>query len=1036
MNFLEQAISRASTVVATMVLISLTGIVAFLDIPKEANPDINVPVIYIVVTHTGISPTDAERLLVRPMETELHAVEGLKEIRATAFEGGANILLEFEAGFDASKAIADVRAKVNHVKLELPQDTDEPSVHEVNFSLFPVVTVALSGDVPERTLLTLARSLEQAIERLPSVLSVDIGGNRDQQIEVVIDPVLVESYGLSTQEFSQFLTRSNKLIAAGTLDMGKGRFAVKVPGLLETVEDIMELPLRVSGDAVIRIKDIASVRKTFKDAEGLARIGGKPAVTLEVSKRIGENILDTVESVRTAVTKEQNTWPTTAVHVDIFQDQSEHVRERLHDLQNSLITAVTLVMIVVVGTLGIRSGLIVSLAIPGSFLLAILFIFIIGLTINIVVLFGLILSVGILVDGAIIVTEYADRRMTEGLSCRDAYVLSSRRMAWPVLSSTATTVAAFLPLLFWNGIVGEFMKYLPVTLTATLVASLIMALVFVPVIGTLVGRPIFNHQTKDLNLLTSGKVKHLQTLKGFTGWYARCLDQALYRPAQVIGIAIFLLVSVQGWYWVFGRGVEFFPDVEPDNAILYVHAQGNLATAEKDQLVKEVEERILAMDQSEFRVVYTLSGRKSGFSMDITEDVIGRISLEFTDWQQRRKADVILDDVRRRTADLPGIALEVRKQQHGPPVGKPVQIQLTAPISDVLPAAVTIVRHGMESVGDFIDIEDTQPMPGIEWRLVVDRSQAVKYGIDVTAVGDMVNMVTRGLKLTDYRPEDSDKAVDVVIRFPERSRTIPQLDVLRVSTPSGIVPLTLFVEKHAEPRTGSLHRTDSQRVVTIQANVTSGTLVDDKVKALKAWLQKENIDEQIRINFKGEDEEQNKSRNFLLKAFGSALLLISVILLAEFDSFYSVLLILSSVVFSTIGVILGLLILDQPFGVIMSGIGTIALAGVVVNNNIVLLDTYKHLQSVYSNPHDAALHTGIQRLRPVLLTAVTTVLGLLPTVFGVNVDLLGRTVTFGAPSMQWWVQLSTAMVFGLSFATVLTLIVTPSALMLRAKAKY
>ncbi len=1033
MTLIETAIGHARTVVTALVLILLAGTIAFLDIPKEAKPDINIPLLYVSLIHAGISPLDAERLLIRPMETELRSVEGVKEIRATAFEGGANVLLEFDAGFDADRAITDVREKVDRAKLDLPDETEEPSVHEVNFSLFPIVTVSLSGGVPERTLLQLAHDLERAIERLPSVLSVTTGGDRDQQVEVIIEPSLVESYGLPVQGIGQFLARNNRLVAAGVLNAGRGRFAVKVPGLLESITDVMTLPLRVAGDAVVRVKDVASVRKTFKDPETLVRINGKPAVTLEVSKRIGENIINTIAAVRAVVeaAQKQKEWPA-AVQVDIFHDQSVHIREMLYDLQNSIITAVVLVMVVVVGTLGLRSGLIVGVAIPGSFLLAILFIALIGSTINVVVLFGLILAVGMLVDGAVIVTEYADRKMAEGLPRHTAYALSARRMVRPVLFSTATTVAAFLPLLFWTGVVGEFMKYLPITLTATLMASLLMALVFVPTIGALVGTASTT-DPEALRAIVASEHGEVRALTGFTGWYARILDHALHRPVLVICVALTLLVGVQGAYWTFGRGLQFFPDIEPDSAIIYVHARGNLAMVEKDQLVREVEGRILAMDQREFRVVYALSGKEPGF-VDVAEDMIGRVTVEFADWQQRRQVDVILDEVRHRVADLSGIGIDIRKNKEGPPVGKPIQVQLSARNPDLLPAAVEIVRHGMVALGGFVDIEDTRPVPGIEWQLTVDRAQAAKYGVDVTAVGDMVNMVTRGLKFTDYRPEDSDKAVDIATRFSETYRTLSQLDRLRVNTATGAMPLSSFVERRAEPKTGTLRRVDGQRTLTVLTDVPPGVLVDDKVQILQAWLATAHLDPGVTVRFKGENEEQSKSRNFLLKAFGTALFLIAIILLAEFNSFYSVLLTLSAVIFSTIGVMLGLLMFDQPFGVIMGGIGVIALAGVIVNNNIVLLDTYDRLRHEFPDPHEAALRTGVQRLRPVLLTAFTAVLGLLPMAFGINVDFVNRVVTIGAPSMQWWNQLSVAMVFGLSFATILTLIVTPSALMLKVRA--
>ena len=463
---IDLAFDRTRTVLAVLVLILVAGSIVFTTIPKESAPDINIPIIYVSMHHTGISPEDAERLLVRPMEQELRSVEGVKEMRATAYEGGANVLLEFEAGFDADVALDDVREKVDTAKGELPAETDEPTVNEVNFSLFPVVVVTLAGPLPERSLIRLARDLRDALEGLPSVLEVTIAGDREEAAEIVIDPVMMESYDLSGSDLAGFIRRSNQLIAAGAMQAEAGRFPVKVPGLLRDVEDVMTLPVRADPDGVVRLGDVATGRRTFKDPDSMARVDGQPALALEVVKRSGENVIDTIAAVRATVERERAAWPE-GLTVAFLQDRSEDIRTLLGDLQNSVVLAVVLVMVVVVGALGLRSAGLVGLAIPGSFLAAILVLGVYGLTVNIVVLFSLILAVGMLVDGAIVVVEYADRKMAEGEPPRRAYRLAARRMAWPVIAATATTLAAFLPLLFWTGVVGEFMKFLPVTVIIT-----------------------------------------------------------------------------------------------------------------------------------------------------------------------------------------------------------------------------------------------------------------------------------------------------------------------------------------------------------------------------------------------------------------------------------------------------------------------------------------------------------------------------------------------------------------------------------------
>jgi len=1097
MSLIDAALNRSRTVLATLVLLLIAGAFSFVAIPKEAEPDVNIPIIYVSMHHQGISPEDSERLLIRPMESELRSIEGAKEIRSTAYLGGGNVVLEFEAGFDPDVAMNDVREKVDLVRPDLPAESDEPTVNEVNLSLFPILVVTLSGDVPERTLLRLARDLQDSIEALPPVLDAKIGGDRDEIVEIIVQPELLESYSVDPGALLNMLSRSNQLVAAGSLDTGQGRFAVKVPGLIETVEDILSLPVKVSDNATVTFRDLTTVRRTFRDRETVAHANGQRAVSLEVSKRTGQNIIETIEQVREVVDREKETWPE-SISVSFSQDKSVRVRNMLTDLQNNVLSAVLLVMIAVVGALGLRSGILVAIAIPGSFLTAILVINALGLTVNIVVLFSLILAVGMLVDGAIVVTEYADRKLREGEPPEVAYAQAAKRMAWPIIASTATTLAAFAPLLFWPGIVGEFMKFLPITLVATLTASLAMALLFVPVLGAnfaLIARLVVYALSAVLSaailsglgrglaaavigeggaataagivfaiiglaggLWIGGRIVRIvdrQTaapsggeaaaaamsddekldvskLSALTAGYVRLLGAVIKRPGIVLAGAFLVLVGSWMAYGALGKGVEFFPNVEPEQAAIQIHARGNLSVAEKTALVREVEQRILELqdERGEFESVYSLAGNLP-IRDEEAEDIIGTINLEFAEWDQRRAADVILDDVFERTADLAGIMVETRKEEAGPPVGKPVQVQLSSRYPDLIEAEVAKVRAFMDGLSGLKDIEDSRPLPGLEWELSVDRAEAAKFGADVAMIGNAVKFVTNGMKVTEYRPDDSDDEIDIVARYPAVARTIDQLDEIRLQTSEGMVPISNFVERNAEPRTGQLRRVDSDRVMTVRADTQPGVLADDMVRQIRAWLTTANIDPRVDVEFRGEDEEQKAAQAFLMKAFAIALFLMAIILVTQFNSFYSALLILTAVIMSTIGVMLGLLIIGQPFGIVMSGIGVIALAGIVVNNNIVLIDTYDRLRKTLDNPRDAILLTGAQRLRPVLLTTVTTVLGLLPMAMQLNIDFVSREVNLGAPSTQWWVQLATAIVAGLTFATVLTLLITPSALMAR-----
>ncbi len=1040
---IDAAVSHSRTVLATLLMLLIAGTFAYINIPKEADPDVNIPIIYVAMTHSGISPQDAERLLVKPMEQEMTSIEGVKEMRSIAYEGGANVTLEFEAGFDVDQAMLDVREKVDLAKPELPDETDEPTVHEVNLSLFPVLVVQLSGNVPERTLLQAARSLQDRIESIGSILEAEIGGDRDEQVELIVDPLRLESYNLDARDILASIDLSNRLVAAGSLDTGVGRNSVKVPGLFETFQDILDMPVKSDGDAVVRFSDIGTLHATFIDPEGFVRINGQPGLSLEVSKRTGENIIEAIEAVKAVVAAESQYWPD-SIQVSFSQDKSSNIRTMLSDLQNNVISAIVLVMVVVVAALGLRSAALVGIAIPGSFLTGILVLASFGLTVNIVVLFSLILAVGMLVDGAIVVIEYADRKMSEGLDKKQAYALAAKRMAWPIIAATATTLAAFLPLLFWPGIVGEFMKFLPITLIATLSASLFMALIFIPTLGAHFGRAGGAADPEKMRALRAGEEASIDEIGGFTGRYVRVLRKALKHPGKVVIAAVMLLVGVQVAYGVFGRGVEFFPNVEPDSVAIWVHGRGNLSVEERDDLLRQVEDQILALqqDKQEFHAIYSRSVAASGReNADEPEDLIGRIQLEFVDWFARRDAESIIAEIRERTNHLAGIHVEARQQEAGPPVGKPIQIQVASNDPALLEPVADRIVAKMHELGGFIDIEDGRPIPGIDWVLEVDRAQADKFDVDIALIGSYVQMVTRGLEVSDFRPDTSDDEVKIMLRLPQRYRNLDQLDRIRVQTNVGLVPISNFVTRKAEPSVSLLNRVDGSRVMTVKAEVgidpATGApyLVDTKVQELKAAFSNVAVDPQVSVTFKGEDEEQKEAQAFLSKAFVVALFLMALILVTQFNSFYSAFLILSAVIMSTIGVMIGLLVIGQPFGIVMSGIGVIALAGIVVNNNIVLIDTYDRLKLETEDQIEAILRTGAQRLRPVLLTTVTTILGLMPMVLGANVDFVNRIVQVGAPSTQWWSQLSTAIVFGLGFATLLTLIFTPCALMLRVNVR-
>jgi multidrug efflux pump len=1010
MRLVETAIANARLTISVLIFLMLAGTVAYVNIPKEAEPDIQIPILYVSLHYEGISPEDSERLLLRPMETALKSITGIKKMTSTAYQGGGNVLIEFQAGADLGKALDDVRNNVAQARPELPDGADEPTVNEVNLSEFPILVITLSGEVPERVLARVGRELRDRIEDLPTVLEANLQGVRDDLVEVVINPGKLATYGLRPDLLLAGFAAGNQLVAAGALEGAMGRYAIKVPSLLETPEDVANLPVISTGTATVRVRDIADILPTLKEPETITRLDGRPAVAIEVSKRTGANLIETVDAVK-VVAEEFRTLLPEGVEVSFSQDKSKDIRQLLFDLQNSVLTAVILVFIVILYALSARASILIGLAIPASFLMGMLALSLMGHTVNIVVLFSLILAVGMLVDDAIIVTEFAERRMSEGMDKREAFAMASHRMAGPVIAATATRVAAFSPLLFWPGMVGEFMKYLPLTLIVTLSASLVYALIFVPTLGAIIAKP-FKHPPDHKD-----------------GAYMWVVGRAVRHPWTVLVLAVGLLVAVPYAYFHNGKGVEFFPNVEPEFGLLYVKARGNMSIAEKDALVRQAEARILGWPG--IASVYTRTGGGGGMGNDLAPDVIGTIQYEFVDWRERKEANAILADLRGAMVGIPGVEIEVSVPQAGPPTGKAIQIQLSADDPTHLNDVAKEVANRLAAVPDVIDISNGLPPPGVDWELHFDRAAAARYGIAPATVGAMVQLVTSGLKLSDFRPAGSDDAVDIVLRLPPDQRTIAALDDLRIQTADGSVPISNFVTRKAVPTTGTLTRIDGARTVTVQAGVREGVQADAVRGAVVAALEEARLDQfGIRWKLAGEDAEQAEAMAFLANAFGAAIFLIFVVLLAQFNSFVSVGLVLSAVIMSTIGVFLGLMIMGQPFSVVMTGIGVIALAGVVVNNNIVLIDTFDTLRREGKPKIEAILQTCRERARPVVLTALTAILGVLPIAFGLNLELLNHEVTIGAPSTQWWIALSSAIVYGLAFATCLTLVVIPSLLML------
>ena len=1030
-NIIDYIMQARRTIVFLMAIVISTGFLTYVNIAKDAEPDIDIPFIYVAVPHQGISPEDSERLIVRPLENQLKTIEGIEEMNGSASNGYGSVLLEFDIKFDKDKALGDVREKVDMVKSKLPEDADEPVVLEFNMAELPTMVVSLSGDVPDRTLFYHAKRLQTKIEGIPGVLEAPITGDREDLMEILVSPSKLENYNISLMDLIKSITGNNRLVAAGSIDKGQGKFSIKVPAVYESAQDVYNLVIFSSGDGAVTLGDVAEIRKTYKDTESYARVNGKPAVALQVKKRIGENVLEINEKVRVEA---QNYVKNLSdnIKINFTSDNSDYILEMLKSLQAAVTNAIISVMILVIGALGIRSALMVGISIPTSFLMAITLLALSGGYINMMVMFGLLVSVGLLVDGSIVMVEYADRKMAEGLNRLDAYTQSYKRMIWPIISSTATTLAAFLPLILWPGVSGQFMKWMPFMVSLVLVSSLFSALIFIPVMGSIFGKTEKKDLTKNDNL-------SLKNISGFTKIYIDILQKFIKNPILTIASSVGIVVILFNLYVNFNAGARFSVEGDTNQMTVHIIARGNLSPSQKLGIALDVENIVRKVDG--IKTTSTLIGGASAEQMIMTDgesrsDEIAMMMIELKPVHDRSHADILRQEILEKTSMLPGVIVEAYKVERKPESGKDIQIELTSSNNFQLTKVTNAISNKLKLMDGIMEVDDTRSLPGIEWIINVDRELAGKYGVDVSIIGSIVQLVTNGILVDKYRPDDSEDEVDIRVRFPKDYRQLEQFDQLRIPTPDGAIPLSNFVERVPQQKVTSIERSNGTRILKIRAN----TMIDpitgkkilpfDKNIEIGKWINDQNFSNEVEIKFAGTNEDGEESAAFLGRAMLAALFLMFIILLTQFNSFYQAAITLSTVVLSTVGALTGLLITGQVFSVIMSGLGIVSLAGIIVNNSIVLIDTFNRLKDHTKNLNEAILHSAAQRLRPIILTTTTTMIGLTPVALQITIDWFGRSIEIGGLMSAWWVPFSTAVIWGLGFSSLLTLFLIPTLLAL------
>jgi multidrug efflux pump subunit AcrB len=920
--------------------------------------------------------------------------------------------VEFTPDVRSDVALQRVRDRVDIAKGELPLDAEEPVIKEINFAEFPIMTVSISGDVSPVQLKATADALQDALEAVPGVLKADVLGALEPEIRLEFDPDRLASYSLTIPEILVLIPSENVNISAGGLETPGTKFNVRIPAELVTAQDVDHLLLTVRGGKPIYLADVANVRATFKDRMSYSRLNGAANVTLSIQKRIGANVVHVSDHVKAVVDKAQEQAPG-GIKFDITFDMSKYIRNMVSDLENNMASGLVLVVGILILFLGWRTSTIVSLIIPVSMLASFSLLQMLGYTLNMIVLFSLMLGLGMLVDSAIVIVENVYRHMELGRSRMEAAIIGTREVAWPVIASTLTNIAAFVPLAFWPGIMGDFMKYLPITVMIVLGSSLFVALVFNPTFCSAFAGSVPPRKAREHWFIRG--YRHVQSV-------------GLSHPVMVLFLAVCLLIGLAVLYAKVGKGTEFFPQGDPERAFISVRAPQGTNIRETDRIIRLIESRTQPYKPWIKHIVTNVGSASAGF--DIMASAGGphlaNITLIFYDFTERQRPSAeIIAGIRNDIADIAGAEIKIEKEEEGPPTGAPVTVRIIGEDFKTLEQLSGQARRMIADVPNIVnlqgDLEATRP----ELAFTVNRRVAMLLGVNTAIVGNFLKMAVFGTKVGTYRQFNDE--YDITVRLPLSDRVnIDDLYRLWIPNATGsAVPLSSLGSFNYQGGLGVINRVNQKRVVTLTADA-EGRLSSEVLVDVQNKLSQFKLPSGYEIRYAGEKEQEDESRIFLGRAFVIVLLLVTLVLVAEFNSLMVTLIIMTTVILSLIGALLGLVVCGLPFGIIMTGIGVISLAGVVVNNGIVLLDYTRQLQHQGLDLAAAATEAGVTRLRPVLLSAATNFIGLIPMAVGISYDFHTFTWATKSESTQWWRNMAIVVIFGLAFATILTLVVVPS----------
>ncbi|MBE2280522.1 MAG: efflux RND transporter permease subunit [Ignavibacteriaceae bacterium] len=1095
MKITDVAIDNRTSVFVLIFIIFILGVVAYVSLPREAAPDVKIPLVIVSTPYFGVAPEDIESLVTQPIEKELKKINDVKKIESSSFQGYSLIQVEFQSGTDLDEALQKVRDKVNKAESDIPADAEKPEIVEINFSEFPILTMQISGPTGLAKLKDLAEDLKDDIENIKGVLEVKTRGGLEREVQVDVDFTKLQHFNLRFDDITAAIRDENKTIPGGSVDVNNSTFLVRVPGEFKKPYPIEDLIVKIKDGSPIYLRDVATLTYGFKERASYAYHNGEESVSLQVSKRVGENIIEIANEVKALIAKKKEELPSN-IEIAIITDASKQIAQQVTELENNIYSGLVLIIGVLFVALGFRNAVFVGISVPLSMLISFFILQLLGITLNFVVLFALILALGMLVDNAIVIIENIQKFYEEGNSVIDSAKLGTAEVAWPVATSTLTTLAAFFPLMFWPGVVGDFMSYVPLTVIVTLASSLFVALLINPVIAA-----------KFMKLETKGKPERPTKFWHWLGYpfakityyfsevllpkvlemYEKTLRFALGKerePGQKIStrnwlgvVAFIALFVVEGilisfvpiwaeiivtivlatgvvltftnirlkfvfgsflalhlimqFYGLLGKGVEFFPDVQPERIYVNFETPSGTGIEATDGMIRSVERRIEAAGFKDVTELLSVTGASNNpFDAGASTPNKGSITIEFKEYEDREQSSKITSaEIRDLIEGIPGVDITIKQEEAGPPVGLPVNIEISGEDYQLLGKLAQQIRDEIKGIDGLVDLSDNFDDGKPEIRITVDRQKAGLYGLTTSQIASNIRTAVNGIEASKYRINEDEYDITVRLKKEQRS-SIDDVANLKIiyndkQGKTQSVPLSSIAEVSIDKGPGAIRRKNLDRVIVVTGDAAEGYNANAVLEEVKAKIAGFNLPQGYKISFTGQSEEQEAASAFLGKAFMMAILMIFLILVIQFNSIGQPFIIMTAVIVSLVGVFIGLIAFSMPFGIIMTGIGVISLAGVVVNNNIVLIDYTNVLKRRGLKGFEPIVQAGIRRFRPVTLTALTTVLGLIPLAFGFGFDFYTFKVLTGGASQEFWKSMGIAVIFGLGFATFLTLVLVP-----------